>query len=316
VPLHRAARAVALAALPALALAEGGGSNPGFARAAHARGKAIEQKACNRGDGAACDRLGNIYLDAHYGGHPGDDDLGTALDRFRKACSLDSTDGCVDVAWIYMETMDHRAAVPILEHACDAGNVRGCGLLASLYAGDGADANLPRAYELLTRVCSGAELSDIGCQADCFELARWYYYGEPRLHLAKDHAKAAIFEQRSCDVGCFNSCHQMGDDYRDGDGVPRDGAKAAPLYQRACDAGFSPSCLELGKLFLVGAGVERNRDKASRLFDRACRTSGGQVDICRGDATGRKLRQVLDGCDKPARDARACDELFGVRDGK
>ena len=270
---------------------------------------ALAQKACDRDDAAACHRVGQVYLDENGM---------RAREAFEKACRLGSLLGCTDLGWTFATfhgRRDMQRAEQLFKKSCDAGELSACAMLGDLYASDdGALAqNLPAARELYERTCNGKN-DGLRCGSGCEVLARWSHYGEDKLGIVEDHAKAARLEERSCKAGCISSCSDLADYYRDGDGVAIDAGAAAKLYQHSCDERHATSCKELGKLYLAGSGVKANTSRAMKLFDRACQLSKGRMDGCKGDASGKMLRRLLASCDRPAESSVwVCNDILGFR---
>jgi len=287
----------------------------------HARTQpgATDRKACARGDGDACNRAGEGYVDAFFSTNGHADDGERAVELFRKACRLGSTAGCTSVGWAQLEGLasgrDFVGAERTLAKTCAADDLSACALLATVYdphlQHPGVASDPARTVALLRRACDG-KVARRGCTSGCGQLAMYAYYGDHAMGIAEDHVEAARLEQRSCDAGCINSCDTMGDRYRDGDGVAQSAASAAAHFRQGCRAGFAPSCAELGKLYLAGAGVRKSRAEALRMFARSCRVSGGQMEICESDPTGAHVRRALAACERGTAKDWRCDELFAA----
>ncbi|MBN2193586.1 MAG: sel1 repeat family protein [Polyangiaceae bacterium] len=146
---------------------------------------------------------------------------------------------------------------------CDAGDVKSCARLASLYArgaGVAADANL--AATLYSKACDG----DHGTA--CSRLGILAAQGKGTT---RDEAKAAALFEKACRLGEADGCFNLGVLCYDGAaGVVRDFARAFTLFQQACDAGKAAACVNVGAAYDDGEGVEKDPQKAFALFKRAC----------------------------------------------
>lgn len=76
---------------------------------------------CEQNTGEACNKLGK----ARQGQE--------AIQFFRRACELENTNGCVNLAEKVQGT-DRPEALRVLKYACDRGNTTGCSRFAELTA--------------------------------------------------------------------------------------------------------------------------------------------------------------------------------------
>ena len=84
--------------------------------------------------------------------------------------------------------------------------------------------------------------------------------------------------KQACDGGEAKSCFDLGNRYREGEGVAKDLAKAAQLYQKACEAGHAGSCFNLANRYREGEGVAKDLVKAAQLYQQAC--DEGEARAC------------------------------------
>ena len=84
----------------------------------------------------------------------------------------------------------------------------------------------------------------------------------------------------NCGAGArgWVNCLELGESYRNGDGVPRDTTRAAEFYQQACEGGVAEGCYSLGFMYNMGEGLGKDRARAGELFQQAC--EGGSADGC------------------------------------
>lgn len=74
----------------------------------------------------------------------------------------------------------------------------------------------------------------------------------------------------TCDPDAPQTCMELGDRFRKGQGVDKDEKRAAELYSDACGAGLAQGCYRLGQAYAHGRGVPADRAKAATLLRGAC----------------------------------------------
>jgi len=141
-------------------------------------------------------------------------------------------------------------------------------LCKSVYLGQGAPKDLPKAAELCAKECEGG--SGIGCQI----LGLMHLNGEG---VAKDPARALAYFVRGCSLGYGGACANQGVLLRDGLTGPRDPGTAASLFQKACDLGEPEACSNLGAACYLGDGVPIDYPRALSLFGKACEAGAGMA---------------------------------------
>jgi len=285
---------------------------------------AVARAGCTHGDAAACDRHGNGLIARYFSAHAKDGDAETARASFERGCDLGSIPSCTDLAWVLSDGVvkrDTPRAAALLEKSCAAKDGHACVMLGMMIdpglPPSGIKPDIARAFRLYRQTCDG-DVSGLACTSGCVGLATWTYYGESRLAIEEDHAAADTLLERACTAGCINSCAEIGDHYRDGDGVARDLATAAERYRTSCDAGFAPSCSALGKLYLAGAGVPRDKVRAKKLLIQSCKKSGGGMEPCGLDESGSRIERALVECKRanpPVELRDACTDLFAFETG-
>ena len=123
----------------------------------------------------------------------------------------------------------YEEARPLLQGACDGGNMTGCYFLGHLYDyGQGVKHDPAQAIPLYQKACDAGEMSG------CSELSGYYTNG---AGVAQDFAQARALVSKACDGGNMDGCVRLGYLYDSGHGVPKDYAQARSLFQKACDGG-------------------------------------------------------------------------------
>jgi len=200
------------------------------------------QKACDAGDGGACNSLG-LWDETGAG-----EIVGQKKDIAQAA------------VW-------YGRAVAIFRRNCDNGKMSDCTSLGDMYSAEGIMKNLDQAVALLHRGCDGGDIRG------CLFLGFMYRDGKG---VSKDAPQALALIRRGCDSGIMNGCVALGKIYRDGiggtiwTGVMKDIPQAVTLFLKACDGGNADGCLFLGEVYESGDGVLTNKPKAVELYRKAC----------------------------------------------
>ena len=117
------------------------------------------------------------------------------------------------------------------------------------------------------------EISPMTCSdgdggwANCVELGESYRQGDG---VPRDAARAAEFYRQACLGGDAAGCNQLGTMYSAGEGVRRDPIRAAGLFEGVCDSGYAVGCHNLGFLYSNGEGLEEDQGRAAELYLQAC----------------------------------------------
>lgn len=208
--------------------------------------------ACDRGEGAACNRLGV----AAARGERGAKNLEAARGFYQRACEAEDGTGCANLGALHERDFgDDKAAVHYYRLGCDLRSPAACtGLAVMLVAGRAIQADPGRARELLEGACQAAHAP--AC-------------GQLGVLLGRDPSaaeRARELLQRGCDAEDSASCAELGAAWAEGRGGPRDEARAIQIWLGLCDAGRSAGCTALGRYY---RGRERT-DEARRYLDRGC----------------------------------------------
>ncbi len=235
----------------------------------HAEAFNLYQRACDAGDGTACNSVGF----AHYTSHGAPWDVVKAAAGYQKACDLGEAVGCSNIGELYEYGIalakDPAKAYAFYQKGCTPSSDVGCGRLARYYATGtgGATKDPARAIKEYRRACESAFSTPEPCR-ELAELLRATGQGKP--------SEIAQLSQRAFDrareLAATNPFYEyvLGTYYRDGVATVKDPKQAADRFVRACD-GYDPvGCLAAGHLLLGGAGLPADRERAIVQLDRAC----------------------------------------------
>ena len=230
------------------------------------------ERGCKAKAAALCLRLGSLL---HVGRHL-EKDKPRARQLFMRACVLGSNDGCGRygssfTVGLATSTMD-RAAIVILESACDAGRARACIYAAIAHArGIAGLAKSPKAaVKRYEKAC------ELGSMWGCYGLARHLDSGRG---IARDLERAVALYRRACKGNDAAACSELGSLHEQGRGVPSDLGEAVRLHDKACTMGCPPCCAVLAALLDKGGpGLEKDPARAADLRKRAC--AGGYQEAC------------------------------------
>lgn len=125
------------------------------------------------------------------------------------------------------------------------------------------------AIERLENRCSAGDAEA------CFGLGRLRHDSEDKS--TRNREAAARAYQAACDLGHFQACTNLGDQYLKGDGVREFRSVALYLYERACAAGNAHACYSLGDLTSQDE-AEDVRHRSVKLLDWSC--NAGHLDAC------------------------------------
>ncbi|MGA8025790.1 MAG: serine/threonine-protein kinase [Bryobacteraceae bacterium] len=109
-------------------------------------------------------------------------------------------------------------------------------------------------------------------------------------------AEAAVLFRQAAELGDSSAMTELGESYRDGEGVEQNGEAALRWLQRAADAGNSSGMVSLGAMYLLGEGVEQNDDEAKRWFEKAAERGNpaGIYDLANMYEDGRGVPRDVD----------------------
>jgi len=263
------------------------------------------RRACDAGDGKACDYLGWM----HANGQGAVKDEAKAIALFGQACDLGVGRACGELGDRHAKgrgvKKDFAKSVEPYRKACELKEGYACHSLGFLHANGWGTAKDPAHAVLLYR--KACELGDVmGCQ-----FMGWSY--SSGTGVAKEEAKAAEAYRKACDKGDAYSCGSLGMLYSADQGLPKDEARAFQLYQKACDLNDVSGCVGLGMAYAEGRGVVKDEKKGLELYRKACSMDNGRGCGSLGWMYTNGLGVVKDevqaagfyrqGCDKGDRDA-------------
>jgi TPR repeat protein len=99
------------------------------------------------------------------------------------------------------------------------------------------------------------------------------------LYDQKRYAEASSLLDQACTGGSMEACKDLGNLFRDGNGVAKDASRAVDLFAKACDGEYIVGCNNLGSMYASGQGVTQNELKAATLFQKAC-DAGDEHGCC------------------------------------
>lgn len=270
------------------------------------RAQTLSKKACDDGRPRACGTLGKLAQDGQ--GELAKEQIARYLDQ---GCKADDGDACVRLGLVLLEgkgvAKDAGRAHSLFQRACTLEVTSACYELAvSARTGrEGFSKDLPRAAQLFTLTCNkdvgdacfhigqmqwtgeGAQLDTLravqnlekGCQLSsalsCDYLGQLHEAGKG---ITPDTAKAGKLYDRACKLELDAGCQHYAALLRDGKGVDSDPKKAFALFEKSCKAGDLSGCVEQGKLLREGKGASPDAKKAAESFKKAC--DGGQLEGC------------------------------------
>jgi uncharacterized protein len=207
------------------------------------RAVAYYQRACAAGSSSGCSDLARAFRSG----------LGVAVDYdeakrlYALACDRGHAHACAGMGDMYEHQVpgarDPALAAKYYDKACQLGGATGCAGLGEMYQlGHGVAADADKALELYTVACRCQ--NSYGCLhgARLAEKLR----REDAAHTL--YRLALLVNQARCDAGDPFECSLLGDQYRDGKGVPRDLERAFELYTYGCENHMSAGCEGLESL--------------------------------------------------------------------
>ncbi|MCB9787969.1 MAG: sel1 repeat family protein [Deltaproteobacteria bacterium] len=193
---------------------------------------APEQAACDKGDLAACTRLGVALVE----GTLGQRDLERARRVHLKACEAGALKSCNALGTLHLRGLggeqDEERAEELFTRSCDGDDMDGCALLGRLRF---INRQGKEARALLKRSCEGG--SFIGCDG----LGAAYREG---VGGDEDMAEAKRYFQMACDGGEPSGCGNLGTMFLRGEGGVKSAERARELLERACKGGVTAACDE------------------------------------------------------------------------
>jgi hypothetical protein len=237
---------------------------------------------CDKGNGDSCNTLGVYWQKGDYARKGADGkpdpvkpDAKKAERLFISACEKGVASACSNAASLYRwgygmgDTRVEKDDEKLRKYAqtgCNAGDGRGCSLLATSYFNSTKDDERVKAGPLYVRACNSyagacAELGGkLNSAADRDKLGKAFVQGQPA---------GIVFHSKACKGGLNYSCTSTGDAYAAGLGTDKDPLKALELYTIACGHGVPSGCYHAGHLYEFG-GLNKDEKKAAEMYKKAC----------------------------------------------
>jgi TPR repeat protein len=238
---------------------------------------------CGAGVAASCTSLGQAL---EWGWYSIDHDRRRARDLYLKACRLGNGTACASLAYAFSAgrgvTMDAARAAQFLDLGCDAGDADNCQSLARKYAkGEGTPKDVGKAAALWQHACDLSHSDKRrywGAGHPCQNLAWAVESGEL---IPRDLSRALVIHKDLCERKLYDSCVAAARLLRKQGGF--DANLVIALYEKGCE-GFrnAYACVELGDLYRDGNGIPHDRESALACYQSACMQ--GFVPGCRAQS--------------------------------
>ena len=227
-------------------------------------------KLCNSSYMEGCLELGYIY----YHAKGIDKNITKAINLFETTCKSPKKLGCVSIGIEYRDgnyfEQDYKRAVDIFKKSCDEGSTFGCYHLARMYeSGQGVEKNGAIALKLHKEICGNKKADGYEKYESCNQVGQIYKYGNG---VKQDYKKAFKYYQIGCDLGSSISCSNLGLLYGEAKGVDKNISMAINLFKKSCDDYDATGCYNLGGIYRFGwYGLDRNSTKALIPFTESCK---------------------------------------------
>jgi hypothetical protein len=223
----------------------------------------ILDRACDDGEPRACEALVPVVA-----GAPGLPNDRARVDRaVARQCELGVSTACVVASLnASQESFEAvRAAQPVVEKLCDAGDVRGC-LLWAGFAPEKAAEAASRGFLLAEERCLAKERDGCELASQAAQLPP----GVAELQGPAGRLRWRRFLRVGCELGHAESCLEAAD--FDGSETPEQmrASDSLGLLDRSCERGSTVGCLMLAKAFGAtgGAGAARGDARAQAATAR------------------------------------------------
>jgi TPR repeat protein len=229
-------------------------------------------RGCELGSAPACRNYGFNLLKGLYGMAK---DEAKGAGYLARSCSADNQNACVELALAERAGLPGHSAKDALARliwACDKLNARGCVQAGySLRDSLGVPADLPASVSFFKRACDQpgvAETDPYNAGEGCASLAWAYQSG---VGVARNLGRAASLYRRGCDLGSAYSCTGLGLAILDGTAGARDTSAAAALFAKACGLRQPAGCGNQGRLLTFGwRGAPPDSVRGRRLLQESC----------------------------------------------
>ncbi|USG63257.1 sel1 repeat family protein [Sneathiella marina] len=229
---------------------------------------------CDSGNGDSCFELATIYRV----GETVTPDALRALKFYLLACKADNIDGCIHASENYRNAAENARpdvktsselmsiASYYYEKACNLGNAASCYNAGVVHnTGDGEKIDDEKAEEFFQKGCN------LFNESSCRAL-------EVKSRKIQSTGNSTKVDRVACNPGQPARCNNLGNDFLNGNGVPKDVPLAIQYYENACEYGEGIGCYNLGAMYENGNGVKRDSVKAVASLRESCRL--GYPDGC------------------------------------
>jgi uncharacterized protein len=231
------------------------------------------KKACLKGDGKACEKLGL----AAYLAIKQPEVRKVAVTYYEMACNFGNKFACEQAAKFHL----YGIAVPqnsvksraLLDNGCAQGDKSSC-IRNSINLSD------PESPDFVKN-CHANNTPDClklyeACEENNIKACYLFAVGvEEDAHVTDDaHAAVAPF-QKACDGGNMKACKELARLYISGWGAKKDGERAVQIIRKACDKGDIPSCGEFAEIYFRSGVNNLQTDTVISYMERGCRYGKG-----------------------------------------
>jgi TPR repeat protein len=253
------------------------------------------EKDCDDDDGLSCSELGTMYRD----GYGAPFDLAKSVKLFQKGCDKGAGAACYSLAQLYdpdsyysyvqgrEALIDRTYAKPyaLYEKACTRyDNFDSCYTAGRWLSEGKVKGDLASVEKMAKRVC---DLSAYSC-------ILWASLKDEGKLVTQDRAGALELYVKACDASNSAACTTAADKYWQGQGVAYSITQALGLWEKACELWDAVSCTRAAQWYWYGdtySGVPQDLAKAFTLFQSGC--NRGDMDSCLW--TGDLLTNGTDG---------------------
>jgi TPR repeat protein len=186
-----------------------------------------------------------------------------AHEWYERAAAAGDIDSMSKLGWLYQVgrgvPQDYQRAKEWYERAAVAGDAGAMNNLGKLYRdGEGVRRDDQQAKEWYEKAAAGGN--------------EWAEYDLCALEARERYEKATA-------AGDAHAMNNLGELYRDGEGVPKDYQKATQWYEKAAAAGCAKAMTNLGRMYEWGQGVPEDDNKAREWYEKA--SAGGDAEARR-----------------------------------
>ncbi|MCC6993203.1 MAG: hypothetical protein IT370_01110 [Deltaproteobacteria bacterium] len=236
------------------------GAAAGCGMVQQSRRNRADAASCERGDGRACMRQGDLWRGYRTGPNREPDALQRTLAAYQRACDGGVVDGCLRLVALYgldPELAGERArGGQFALRACELGSAAGCGLAAGEAASDAARVGLVRrSCDLDLGRCVGAAEAIADLPEQALQLARRACVELPTQCVAATRFARSAGERgellgMACAAGLLQHCPAAARELEQAGAHER----ARELARVGCRGGEQASCATLGQLLATPAG--------------------------------------------------------------